>query len=414
MNILVLNAGSSSQKSCLYRLDDSFATPKAYRLPTDPISPLWEGFIDWTYPADAATIKVKTASGISWQQTLPDRDQPKVLQQLLNTLWQGETQVIADPSAIAIVGHRVVHGGQRYRASTWITDEVKQAIADFAEFAPVHNPVNLQGIVAIEHILGPSVPQVAVFDTAFHADIPPTAATYAIPYELYQQGIRKYGFHGISHQSVAERAAHCLGKDLTDLRLITCHLGNGCSLAAIAHGRCVDTTMGFTPLAGLMMGARSGDIDPGILLHLLRHHGYTVDDLDRLLNQESGLKGVSGLSNDLRQIRAAIATGHERARLAYDLYIYRLRTEISALLPALGGLDALVFTAGVGENSVEVRADVCAGLAFLGLRLDRDRNAQNLKDVSLATPDSTVDVLAIHTEEDWAIAQACWQLAQAG
>lgn len=404
MNILVLNAGSSSHKSCLHRLGD--------RLPAEPLPPLWEGLIDWTYPAGAATVKVKTANGVSWQQTIHDRNPPKVLQQLLNTLWQGETQVIDDPSAIAIVGHRVVHGGQRYRESTWITEAVKQAIADFAEFAPVHNPANLQGIVAIEQILGPAVPQVAVFDTAFHAQLPPTAATYAIPYGFYEQGIRKYGFHGISHQFVATRAAQCLGKDLADLRLITGHLGNGCSLAAIAHGRCVDTTMGFTPLAGLMMGARSGDIDPGILLHLMRNHGYSVDDLDRLLNRESGLQGISGLSNDLRQIRAAIAAGHDRAQLAYDLYIYRLRTEISALLPALGGLDVLVFTAGVGENSVEVRADVCAGLAFLGLRLDRDRNAQNLKDVPLTLPDSTIQVLAIRTEEDWAIAQACWQLAQ--
>ncbi|WP_448572330.1 acetate/propionate family kinase [Trichothermofontia sp.] len=412
MNILVLNAGSSSQKSSLYQLADSFATPKAYRLPADPISPLWEGFIDWTYQAGVATVKVKTARGATWQQEIANRSQPEVLQQMLNTLWQGDTQVIDDPSAIAIVGHRVVHGGQRYWESTWITAAVKQAIADFAEFAPVHNPANLQGIVAIEHILGPSVPQVAVFDTAFHAQMPPTAATYAIPYAFYEQGIRKYGFHGISHQFVATRAAHCLGKDLADLRLITCHLGNGCSLAAIAHGQCVDTTMGFTPLAGLMMGTRSGDIDPGILLHLMRNQGYTVDDLDRLLNQESGLKGVSGLSNDLRQIRQAIAAGHERAQLAYDLYIYRLRALISALLPALGGLDALVFTAGVGENSVEVRADVCAGLEFLGLRLDRDRNQQNLKNVSLATPDSTVQVLVIPTQEDWAIAQTCWQLAQ--
>ncbi|WP_448562410.1 acetate kinase [Trichothermofontia sp.] len=411
MNILVLNAGSSSQKSSLYQLADSFATPKADRLPADPMPPLWEGFIDWTCPVGAATIQVKTARA-TWQQTIHDRRQPEVLQQLLNTLWQGDTQVIDDPGTIAIVGHRVVHGGQRYRKSTWITAAVKQAIADFAEFAPVHNPANLQGIVAIEQILGPSVPQVAVFDTAFHAQMPLTAATYAIPYAFYEQGIRKYGFHGISHQFVATRAAHCLGKDLADLRLITCHLGNGCSLAAIAHGQCVDTTMGFTPLAGVMMGARSGDIDPGILLHLMRNHGYTVDDLDRLLNQESGLKGVSGLSNDLRQIRQAIAAGHERAQLAYDLYIYRLRTSISALLPALGGLDALVFTAGVGENSVEVRADVCAGLEFLGLRLDRDRNTQNLKDISLAASDSTVQVLVIPTQEDWAIAQACWQLAK--
>jgi len=404
MDILVLNAGSSSQKSSLYRLVDG--------RPVDPLPPLWEGFIDWTYPAGAATVKVKTAGGAAWQQTIGDRPQTEVLQQLLSTLWQGETQVISDPSAIAIVGHRVVHGGQRYRESTWITADVKQAIAEFAEFAPVHNPANLQGIVAIEQILGASVPQVAVFDTAFHAQMPPTAATYAIPYEFYDQGIRKYGFHGISHQFVATRTAQCLGKDLADLRLITGHLGNGCSLAAIAHGHCVDTTMGFTPLAGLMMGARSGDIDPGILLHLMRHHGYTVDDLDRLLNQESGLKGVSGLSNDLRQIRAAIAAGHARAQLAYDLYIYRLRALISALLPSLGGLDALVFTAGVGENSVEVRADVCAGLEFLGLRLDHDRNQQNLKNVPLATADSTIQVLVIPTQEDWAIAQACWQLAQ--
>jgi acetate kinase len=320
-----------------------------------------------------------------------------------------------------------VHGGEKYRQSTWIDAEVKTEIDRLSAFAPIHNPANLAGINVIEHILGADIPQVAVFDTAFHANLPPAAYTYPGAYEWLNQGIRRYGFHGISHQYCAQRAAQILGRDLRSLKLITCHLGNGCSLAAIRDGYSIDTTMGFTPLEGLMMGTRSGSIDPGIFIHLMRHSGCTVDELDRLLNHNSGLLGISGISNDLRQITKAMSERDERAKLAFDLFVHRLRSNIGAMLASLGGVDALVFTAGIGENSAVIRSAACEGFEFLGLSLakpppcgiDPSKNnaapirasAQaNANDLDISHPDSKVRVLVIHTEEDWAIAQECHRM----
>jgi len=399
MKILVLNAGSSSQKSCLYDLIEA-------TLPEHPPKPLWEAQIDWTHQE----LKVKTAQGNVIKETLPSSSRADGTAQMLETLWKGKTAVIDNPGEINIVGHRVVHGGEEYRQSTFVTKEVKDAIAHLSLFAPVHNPANLEGIAAIEKIL-PTVPQVVVFDTAFHATLPPAAFVYPGPYEWLEMGIRRYGFHGISHQYCAQRAAQILGKDLKRLRIITCHLGNGCSLAAVREGRSIDTTMGFTPLEGLMMGSRSGSIDPGILIHLLRQPDYTVDKLDDLLNRQSGLKGISGVSNDMRQIGEAMTNGSDRAQLAFDIFIHRLRSSIGAMLASLGGLDALIFTAGIGENAAEVRAGACEAFGFLGLKLDLEQNQERLsEDRDIATPDSTVRVLVIHTQEDWAIAQECWQL----
>ena len=269
---------------------------------------------------------------------------------------------------------------------------------------------NLAGINAIEQILGEQIPQIAVFDTAFHAQLPPAAYTYPIPYELTDRGIRRYGFHGISHQYCAQRAAHILGRDLSSLKLITCHLGNGCSLAAIRDGHSIDTTMGFTPLEGLMMGTRSGSIDPGILIYLLRHSNYTIDEVDHLLNHSSGLLGVSGISNDMRQIIHQIEQENDRAKLAFDLFVHRLRSGIGAMLASLGGIDALVFTAGIGENSAEVRSATCEAFGWLGLSIDPDLNHATPCDRDIANRDSQVRVLVIHTEEDWAIAQECCRL----
>lgn len=402
MNILVMNAGSSSQKSCLYRFPET-ANPKIVP------APLWSGQIDWTAQPGTATLKVKTASH-TWQDSCPASPRSPVLHKLLETLWQGETQVIPSPAAIDWVGHRVVHGGAEYRESVQITAGVKAAIARLADFAPVHNPVNLEGIEAIESLLG-EVPQVAVFDTAFHNTLPAVAYTYPGPYEWLEQGIRRYGFHGISHQYAAQRAAQLLERDLTTLRLVTCHLGNGCSLAAVREGQSVATTMGFTPLEGVMMGTRSGSVDPGILLHLLQQ-GYSADDLDRILNKESGLLGISGVGNDMRQIHEAIAEGHSRAQLAFDLFIHRLQSSISSLLPSLGGLDALVFTGGIGENNPTVWVQTCAAFSFLGLRVDRERLDHSTDDRDIATEDSAVRVLVIHAQEDWAIAQECLRVAQ--
>ncbi|MFY9987881.1 MAG: acetate kinase [Chthoniobacterales bacterium] len=403
MKILVLNAGSSSQKSCLYEFN-----PEA--LPS-PSQPLWEAEIDWTHRRALAELKVTTAHGASLEESLKSESRSDATGHMLRTLWSGKTQTITQPNDIDIVGHRVVHGGREYGQSAFITPEVKAAIARLAELAPAHNPANLAGIVAIEQMLG-AVRQVAVFDTAFHAQMPEIAAIYPGPYEWWEQEIRRYGFHGISHQYCAARAAEILDRDPKDLRLVTCHLGNGCSLAAIRGGRSVDTTMGFTPLEGLMMGSRSGSIDPGLLLHLLRQPDYSVDKLDRVLNQESGLEGISGISSDLREILAAMAQGNSRAQLAFDAYVHSLRSHIGAMLATLGGLDALAFTAGVGEHAAAVRAAACEAFAFLGLKLDPEKNAQSRLDWDIAAPDSTVRVLVIHAQEDWEIARECWKLTR--
>ncbi len=397
MKILVLNAGSSSQKSCLYQLDS---------LPQEPIQPLWEAKIDWSRHQGVAEIKVKGSTVI--EEELQTESRLSVISWLLNTLIEGKTRVIENLAEIDVVGHRVVHGGQEYRESTIVTPEVKSAIARLSNFAPVHNPANLEGIEVIEQLL--PIPQVAVFDTAFHSNLPLSAAVYPAPYEWYEQGIRRYGFHGINHQYCAGKTAQLLGK-LKSLRLITCHLGNGCSLAAIRDGISIDTTMGFTPLEGLMMGSRSGSVDPGILIYQLRQ-GMDADKLDEILNKASGLKGISGVSGDMREIMSAIRAGNSRAQLAFDMYIHRLRSHIGAMLATLGGLDALVFTGGVGENQPQIRAAACAAFEFLGLKLDPDKNSQPLNQ-DISTTDSTVRVLVIQAQEDWAIATQCWKLTTA-
>ncbi|MEP6518934.1 acetate/propionate family kinase [Microcoleus vaginatus] len=401
MKILVLNAGSSSQKSCLYELNGV--------LPDRPLQPLWSAQIDWTHQQGIAELKVKTAKGDRLEEEFASESREDAISRMLESLWKGRIQTINDLNEIDIVGHRVVHGGQDYQQSTLISPDVKKAIARLSVFAPVHNPVNLEGIEALEKIL-PNRSQVAVFDTAFHAQLPPAAFVYPGPYEWLENGIRRYGFHGISHQYCARRAADILGKDLADLRLISCHLGNGCSLAAIRGGWSVDTTMGFTPLEGLMMGSRSGSIDPGILIHLLKQSEFTAEKLDGILNRNSGLKGISGVSSDMRQIGDAIAQGNQRAQLALDIYIHRLRAGIGAMLASLGGLDALIFTAGVGENSAVVRAAACEPFGFIGLKLDGDKNQQSPIDQDIAAVDSAVRILVVHTQEDWEIARECWKL----
>jgi acetate kinase len=402
MKILVLNAGSSSQKSCLYEIADK-------ALPTQALQPLWEGKINWTQDRGVAEIEVKTVTGATLQKSISGDSPEAHLSYLLNTLNHDATKVIDRLSEIDVVGHRIVHGGQDYRDSVVITEVVKKAIAGLSNLAPEHNPAALEGIEAIEKILK-DVTQVAVFDTGFHATLPDAAAIYPVPYQWVEQGIRRYGFHGISHQYCSQRAVQILGQDVASERLIICHLGNGCSLAAIKKGRSIDTTMGFTPLEGLMMGSRSGSVDPGILIYLLRYCNYTVEKLEHVLNKDSGLKGISGVSSDLREVREAIAQGNSRAQLAWDIYVHRLRSGIGAMLTSLGGLDALVFTAGVGEHSPQIRQAACEALGFIGLKIDLEKNQQQPVDKDIATPDSAVRVLVIHTQEDWAIAQHCWQL----
>jgi acetate kinase len=301
-----------------------------------------------------------------------------------------------------------VHGGQHYDRAVRIDAQVKSTIASLIPLAPNHNPANLEGIELLETLLGEQVPQFAVFDTAFHRQMPDAAAIYPGPYEWIEAGIRRYGFHGVSHEYCADRAAQLLGRDLKHLRLINCHLGNGCSLAAIEAGISIDTTMGFTPLEGLMMGTRSGSIDPGILIHLMREKGYDASTLDRLLNQQSGLKGLSGVSHDLREIKKAIEKGNQQAKLAWDVYIHRIRAGIGAMLVSLGGVDALIFTAGVGEHQSEVRSAVCQGLGFLGIGIDETLNRRGKGDRDMATHGSPVRILVIQTQEDWQIAKNCW------
>lgn len=402
MKILILNAGSSTQKSCLYEITGD-------TLPSSPPAPIWEGKVDWSHHQGVAEIEVETTAGEKLTEEITTNSQSEVMARLLNTMLFGSTKVINQLSEIDVVGHRVVHGGRDYRQSVVITQQVKDAIANLANLAPAHNPANLAGIEAVEKLLG-EVTQVAVFDTAFHGKIPEAAAIYPGPYEWLEQDIIRYGFHGISHQYCAERAAQILGKDLQSLRLITCHLGNGCSLAAIKNGCSVDTTMGFTPLDGLMMGSRSGSIDPGILIYLLRQGNYTVAQLDNVLNKASGLSGISGISGDMRQIKTAISQGNKRAQLAFDIYVHRLRSCIGEMLASLGGLDALIFTAGVGENVPEIRQAACEAFEFLGIKIDSGKNTSKPVDEDIATHDSKVRVLVIHTQEDWQITRECWKL----
>ncbi len=400
MNILVLNAGSSSQKSSLYQLTSD-------TLPVAAPQPIWSANIDWTVEAGAGILTVKTKE-LKQKITLETTDKSKAIALMLDTLITGETKVIEELSEIDLVGHRVVHGGAEYDRATKITPEVKQAIADLIPLAPNHNPAHLEGIDAIEKILG-KVTQIAVFDTGFHRNLPPEAAIYPIPYQWYERGIRRYGFHGISHQYCSDRAAQILNIPLESSRIIVCHLGNGCSLSAVKNGVCIDTTMGFTPLEGLMMGTRSGSIDPAILIYLMREHGFDAASLDKMLNKESGLRGVSGISADVREIKKAIASGNKRAQLALDIYIQRLKKAIGAMLPVLGGLDILVFTAGIGENASIIRAETCKAFEFMGLKLDPVQNENNIGEQNIALPDSQVKVVVIHTNEDWAIARECWQ-----
>ncbi|WGV24864.1 acetate kinase [Halotia branconii] len=402
MKVLILNAGSSSQKSCLYEIADD-------ALPNEAPQPLWEGKVNWTQDRGVAEIKVKTATGETLQESIYGDSRRAHVAYMLYTLSRGATKVIGQLSEIDVVGHRVVHGGQNYRGSVIVDEDVKKAIASLSNLAPAHNPAALEGIEAIEQSLG-EVTQVAVFDTGFHATLPDAAAIYPGPYEWVEQGIRRYGFHGISHQYCSSRAADILGRDLTSLRLITCHLGNGCSLAAVKNGRSIDTTMGFTPLDGLMMGSRCGSIDPGILIYLLRQSNYSAESLDYLLNKASGLRGISGVSSDLPQVMEAIAQGNYRAQLAWDIYVHRLRSGIGAMLTSLGGLDALIFAAGIGEKSPGIRQAACEALGFLNLKIDPEKNQHHPVDEDIATPDSAVRVLVIRTQEDWAIAQECWQI----
>ena len=396
MKILVLNGGSSSFKCW-------FADLAEEGLPEAAQEPQWSARVDWSHHTGIAEIRIKKSDDSAAQQKMHVRAPFEVLEPVLKLL----------PSGVDVVGHRIVHGGPKYRESTALTSEVRAAIANEVESAPVHNRFELEAIETVDRVLGRNVLQIAAFDTGFHATLEPAAYVYPGPYSWLEQGIRRYGFHGLSHQYASRRAAAMLGRDLKALNLIVCHLGNGASLAAVRGGKSVDTTMGFTPLEGLMMGARCGSIDPGIIVHLIRHRGYNAEQLDHILNQESGLLGISGVSGDMREVLEAIASGNERARLAFDIYAHRLVHEIGGMLAVLGGIDVLVFTGGIGENCAPLREVASKQLAFLGLKLDAAKNSDPRSDRDIATADSRIRVLVIRAQEEWEIARECHRLAGA-
>jgi len=399
MKILVLNAGSSSQKCALFEL--------GCEAPDDPVEPLWQGKLAWN--GEQQILAVHDASGKQVRKQANIVDRRASLKNLLQNLWDGPAATLRSTEEISGVGHRIVHGGSKLIEPVVLNERAKQAIADVSSIAPLHNRAGLDGIDLVEQLL-PGKPQIAVFDTAFHQTLPLKAKVYSGPYEWYERGIRRFGFHGINHQYCAQRAAKLLHRDVASLKVVICHLGNGCSLAAVERGKSVDTSMGFTPLEGLMMGTRSGSVDPGILLHLQRKDHATTDELDEALNHESGLLGISGVSADMREVLAAAAKGHERAKLAVDIFIHRLQKEIGAMAASLGGLDVLIFTAGIGENAATVRQLTCERLGFLGIELDESLNSSAHPEVEISKYKSTVKVLIIRAQEDWAIARECVRL----
>ena len=391
MNILVLNCGSSSIKYQLFDMEKEFALAKGM------ISRIgMSGAVLSHKPFDRPEVKV---SG----EIL---DHIQATNYVISILLSANHGVIKDRSEIHAIGHRVVHGGERFTESVLITEEVLAEIRNLIDLAPLHNPHNIRGIQACNKTL-PGIPQVAVFDTAFHHRMPPHAYVYGIPYVMYKKyGIRRYGFHGPSHSYVSHRAAAVLGKPIEELKMITCHLGNGASVCAVDRGASIDTSMGFTPLEGLLMGTRCGDMDPAVILHVMGREELSLHEANTLLNKHSGLIGVSGVSSDMREIIEAANAGHSNAKLALDMYCYRLKKYIGSYTVAMGGLDAIIFTAGVGENSPEVGELTCQGLGFLGIELDKGKNETTIgKEVDISSDNSRVRVLAIPTNEELVIAR---------
>ena len=340
------------------------------------------------------------------------KDHKDAIKLVLEALVNEEYGVIKSMDEISAVGHRVVHGGEKYSESVLITDEVLDSIRDCIALAPLHNPPNIIGIEACRELM-PNVPMVAVFDTAFHQTMPKNAYICPLPYELYEKyGVRKYGFHGTSHKYVSNKVAEVMGKDIKDLKIVTCHLGKGCSLAAVKGGKSIDTSMGFTPLAGIMMGTRAGSIDPSVISFLIEEKGYTIEQVDEILNKKSGVLGVSGVSSDFRDVRAAAQEGNERAQLALDIFHYKIRTQIAAYAGAMGGIDVIVFTAGIGENAALVRSESLKGLEFLGFNLDAKKNEIAGEIGEISTDDSRVKVYVIPTNEELMIARDTARLAQ--
>lgn len=391
MKILVLNCGSSSVK---YKLIDTA---------TDNV--MAEGGVEKIGLPDGF-LKYKLADGSKAIKELGLVDHKGAVKAVLDILTDPELGCISSYDEIDAVGHRVVHGAEKFSKSVLITDEVLQQVKECYDLAPLHNPANVTGIEAVEEIL-PGVPQVGVFDTAFHQTMPAKSYMYALPYRFYKEdGVRRYGFHGTSHRYVSARVCEILGVDIEKQRIITCHVGNGGSITAVFHGKSIDTSMGLTPTEGLMMGTRVGDVDPGALTFLMKKHNLTVDQLQTIINKESGVLGVSEISSDMREIEAAVNAGDERAKLALDMYEQRIIKYIGAYAAEMGGVDIIVFTGGVGENQTGLRANVCAPLGFMGVTLDKDVNAKTRgTETVISTPESKVTVVVVPTDEELMIAR---------
>ncbi|MCR8634909.1 acetate/propionate family kinase [Paenibacillus radicis (ex Xue et al. 2023)] len=391
MNILVINAGSSSLKFQLYNMDNEevLAKGKVERI-----------------GMDSAIISYDPADGQGIREVAEVLEHTTAIQKVLGMLMHKDHGVLSSMGEIDAVGHRVVHGGESFSSSVIVNEEVKREIKRLFDLAPLHNPAHLLGIQAVENNM-PDVTQVVVFDTAFHQTMPPQSYLYPIPMVLYKKHqIRRYGFHGTSHAYVSERAAALIQKPLNKLKLVTCHIGNGASCAAILNGCSVDTSMGMTPLEGLMMGTRSGDIDPAIVPFAMGKEELTLNEVNLMLNKHSGLMAISGISGDMREIVRAMEAGDRNATLAFEMYEYRLRKYIGAYAAAMNGLDILVFTAGVGENSAELREAVCRNLTFLGLKLDEEANVQRSDEERIiSTGDSRIQVMVIPTNEELVIAR---------
>ncbi|MBQ6652393.1 MAG: acetate kinase [Prevotella sp.] len=397
MKILVLNCGSSSIKYKLYNMDDErvLAQGGVERIGLD------EAFLKLTLPnGEKKTL----------MHDMPNHKEG--VNFVFQTLLSDEYGTIKSLDEIDAVGHRIVQGGDLFEKSCIVTKEVEDGIESLCDLAPVHNAGHLRGIRAVNNLM-PDVPQVTVFDNAFHSTMPPHAYLYAVPYEFYEKWhVRRYGFHGTSHRYVSHRVAKLMGRDIKDLKIVTCHIGNGASVAAIKDGKVIDTSMGLTPLAGVMMGSRCGDIDPSAVTYLMQKTGMQPQEMADFLNKQSGVLGITGISSDMREIESAAAKGNERAQLALDMYNYRIKKYIGAYAAAMGGLDVIVWTAGVGENQVGTRLDACSGLEFLGVKMDAEANNCRGKERLISTPDSRVQVWVVPTDEELVIARDTKELVE--
>ena len=395
MKVLVINCGSSSLKYQVLDMTNE--------------SLLCKGLVE-RIGMDGSVITHEKIGMDKVKKEVPMKDHKDAIEQVLAAIQDKEHGVVKSMDEIGAVGHRVVHAGEKFSKSVLITDEVIKTLEDCVELAPLHNPPNLLGIAACKQLM-PSTPMVGVFDTAFHQTMPPESYIYAIPYEYYEKyGIRRYGFHGTSHKYVAERASKMLNTSLDDLKLITCHLGNGASVSAIKRGKCIDTSMGFTPLEGLVMGTRSGDIDPAIVTYIREKGNLPQGKANDILNKKSGVLGISGVSSDFRDLEEAVAEGNERAALALKVFAHKVRFYIGAYIAEMNGVDAIIFTAGVGENDVSMREIICDNLGNLGIKLDPVKNKVRGKETIISADDARVKLLLIPTNEELMIARDTYDI----